>query len=72
MTTIFFQGTYPFRYFLVDLFGDVSEVSAKEFNEIVGFNRNIVPMRYDPNNINRQNFFLDGILIGYRERFANS
>ena len=66
---IIYQGSYPFKYYLLDLFtNEPSEVSEEEFNSAVGFNRNVIPMRYAENNINRQNFYLGDCLIAYRER----
>ena len=67
--TIFFEGSYPFRYYMLDLFDNIPfEVEEEEFFNMVGYDRSLVPMHYDKDNINRQNFFLDGVLIGYRER----
>lgn len=66
---ILYQGSYSFKHYLIDLLTDSSyEVSEDEFFSVVGYNRNLVPMHYDKGNINRQNFFLDGTLIAYRER----
>lgn len=63
-------STRPWRYFLAPLFADFEpiEVSSKEFFECVGYNRSLVPMKYDENNINRQNFYLNGELIAFRFR----
>lgn len=61
-------GTLPFSYYLVDAWGDAYEVSEDEFYSVVGRDRDIIPMSYDSNNINRQNFYCDGLLFGYRER----
>lgn len=68
---IVFCGAKDFTYFLSDLFtGEFYEVSDSEFFEIVGTDRDFIPMRYAEDNINRQNFFFNGELIAYRERFA--
>lgn len=68
-TTIVYNGSCPFKYYLVNILTDNGyEVSEEEFFRAVGTDRSVVPMRYDENNINRQNFFLDGALIGYRVR----
>ena len=57
------------KYYLLEIFSksEPCEVSEKEFFEVVGTDRSFIPMEYEPGNINRQNFFLDGTLIGYRE-----
>lgn len=66
---IYYEGSYPFKYYLTSILLEKSyEVSEKEFFEVIGFDRSLVPMKRDKNNINRQNFFLDNDLIGYRER----
>ncbi len=66
---IFYEGSYPFRYYLLGLMDNIPfEVEEAEFFNVVGYDRRLVPMHYDKDNINRQNFFLDGNLIGYRER----
>ena len=58
------------KYYLTDIFTcEPEEVDEKEFFRIVGYNRDVCPMHYEPNNINRRNFFLNDILIGYIERF---
>lgn len=44
------------------------DCSEEEFFSVVGYNRSLVPMHYDKGNINRQNFFLGGTMIAYRER----
>lgn len=67
--TIVYVGSNPFKYYLVDIFFENEyEVDEDEFFGVVGTDRDIVPMRYDINNINRQNFFLNDRLIGYRIR----
>ena len=67
--TIIYQGSYPFKYYLLELLTDTPyEVSEEEFFSVVGYNRSLVPMHYDKDNINRQNFFLGGTMIAYRER----
>lgn len=67
--TIFYQGSYPFKCYLLDILtNEPYEVSEEEFFSVVGYDRSLVPMHYDKDNINRQNFFLDGNLIAYRER----
>lgn len=64
-----YRGSYPFKYYLLEVFTGVPyEVSEDEFFNVVGFDRRIIPMHYDEDNINRQNFFLAGEIIGYRER----
>lgn len=70
MRGIFFEGPYPWTYYLTGFFGeeDVFKVSEDDFFDVVGFNRTLIPMRYDSNNINRQNFYMDDILLGYRVR----
>lgn len=65
---IFYYGSYPWRYYMVMPFGDPLEVNEDEFFRLVGTNRRLVPMKYDKDNINRQNFYLDGCLIGFRVR----
>ena len=67
--TIFYRGSYPFKYYLLNVItGAPYEVSEEDFFLVVGYNRRLVPMHYDKENINRQNFFMGGNLIGYRER----
>lgn len=69
MRTIFYMGSYPWRYYNVSwLSGEVEEVTEEEFFALVGYDRVSVPMRYDSKNINRQNFFLNDYIIAYRER----
>lgn len=69
MKTIIYQGSCPFIYYLVNgISGEPYKVSEEEFFKVVGYKRSVVPMHYDKDNINRQNFFLDGNLIGYRVR----
>lgn len=69
MRAIFYQGSYPFTYYLVSVItGDSYEVSEDEFFSVVGYDRSLVPMHYNRDNVNRQDFFLDGDLIGYRIR----
>lgn len=70
MQTVIYQGGYPFRYFLLDLFtNEPLEVSEEEFFKVVGYNRGLIPMHYDKENINRQNFFWGDSLIVYRTRY---
>ena len=70
--TIIYKGNYPFRYYVQNLLIDEAyEVSEKEFWAVVGYDRSLVTMNYDKDNINRQNFFMDGVLIAYRERKLN-
>ena len=64
----YYCGSKPFIYYLLDALHKPINVSEDEFFSVVGFDRSLVPMEYDKDNINRQNFFLDGRLIGYRER----
>lgn len=67
--TIVYEGSYPFKYYLVELLTDTPyEVSEDEFFKVVGYNRRVVPMHYDKENINRQNFYMDNTLIAYRVR----
>ena len=67
--TIIYQGSYPFRYYLLNILTNKPyEVSEEVFFNIVGYDRDFIPMHYDKDNINRQNFFLDGAIIAYRER----
>lgn len=67
--TIIYKGSFPFTYYLCDLFtGEPIRVTEKEFFNIVGYNRKTVPMHYDKNNVNRQNFFLGNAILGYRVR----
>ena len=65
---IFYSGSRRFTYFLFDALHKPIKVSENEFFRVVGFDRSIVPMEYDKDDINRQNFYLDGRLIGYRQR----
>lgn len=67
--TIIYTNSSRFtKHYLIDLFDNAVEVSEQEFFDIVGYDRSIVPMKYEPNNVNRQNFFLNDFLIGYRTR----
>ena len=66
---IFYCGSSPFTYYLLDALSKAYKVSEDEFFSVVGFDRSVVPMEYDFENINRQNFFLNGRLIGYRIRY---
>lgn len=66
---IMYQGSYPFRYYLLNILTNKPcEVSEELFFTVVGYDRTLVPMHYDKNNINRQNFFCKGRIIAYRER----
>lgn len=66
---VIYEGSYPWKYFLINgLTSEAYEVSEKEFFELVGTDRDVVPMEYEKGNVNRQNFFLDNNIIGYRER----
>lgn len=65
---IFYFGSSSFMYYLFDALKKPHRVSEDEFFSVVGFDRSILPMEYDSENINRQNFFLNGLLIGYRIR----
>lgn len=64
-----YSGSYPFRYYLISILtNEPYLVSENEFFKVVGYDRRLIPMYYDKNNINRQNFYLDGMIIAYRER----
>ena len=75
-------GSAPFRYFITSPFdpyddNQAMEVSEAEFFDLVGFNRDLVPMRYDKNNINRQNFYSEDAVgrefpVAFRIRGKNS
>jgi len=57
------------RYFLLNAISEeFYEVTETEFFEVVGYDRGIVPMKTDENNINKHNFFLSGEFIGYSIR----
>jgi hypothetical protein len=68
MSKFVYCGPKPFECFIVDIFGNSISVSEDEFFKLVGFDRELVPMHYDKNNINRQNFYLNDNLIAYRVR----
>lgn len=51
---------------MIDLLEEPIEVTEEEFFKVVGTDREIVPMRYQEGNVNRQNFYLNDMLIGYR------
>lgn len=69
LNTIIYQGSYSFNYYLVDIFtNEPYSVCEKDFFSVVGYDRSVVPMHYHKDNINRQDFFLHDILIGYRVR----
>ena len=68
MATIIYRGSYPFKYYLLDPFGKPIQVTEEEFFDVVGYDRRIVPMKYSKETVNRQNFYLDEKLIGYRIR----
>lgn len=67
---IYKKRNYVEHYYLQNMRveGEFYEVSEKNFWVIVGFDRNLVPMEYEPGNVNRKNFYLDGQLIAYLER----
>lgn len=70
---IVYKRSCLFKYYLISLLtGDSYLVSEREFFKVVGFDRDLVPMRYDENDINKQNFFMDGVLVAYRVRKAES
>lgn len=67
--TIVYAGGNSFKYYLIEILtNNGHEVSEEEFFSVVGMDRDIVPMKYNKDNINRQDFFLDDVLIGYRVR----
>lgn len=67
--TMVYFGNRPFKYYLISIItGNGYEVSEEDFFNVVGTDRRTIPMHYDKENINRQNFFLDSTLIGYRVR----
>lgn len=68
MATIIYRGSYPFKYYLLDLFDKPIKVTEEEFFDVVGYNRRIVPMKYSKETVNRQNFYSNEKLIGYRIR----
>ena len=66
---VIYRGSLQWKYFLVNvLTNEAHEVSEKEFYDMVGTDRDVIPMEYEKGNVNRQNFFLDNNIIGYRER----
>lgn len=66
---IIFVESGVFKYYLPDLFyGNFYEVSESDFFDVVGTDRNAIPMEYDEGNINRQNFVYKGEIIACRER----
>lgn len=68
--TILYIGSSSFReHYLFDILTNKPyKVTESEFFFVVGYDRCLVPMHYDNNNINRQNFYFNDLLIGYRER----
>lgn len=69
MKAVFYQGSYPWKYFNISwLTGKAEEVTEENFFKLVGTDRRVVPMHYDKENINRQNFYLNDMLIAYRTR----
>lgn len=68
--SIYRKVNYVDHYYLQDMMveGEFYEVSENDFWIIVGFDRTLVPMEYEPGNVNRKNFYLGGQLIGYLER----
>ena len=60
----------PYRYYLKSvIMGDFYEVNEAEFWGIVGHGRHqIVKVCPDAANANRQNYFMNHVLIGYREK----
>lgn len=68
---IIYEGTSRWNYYLSNPFekdGEPLAVSEEDFFQCVGFDRNLVQMKYQEKNINRQNFYLDDMLLGYRCR----
>lgn len=68
---IIYEGTLRWNYYLSNPFekdGEPLAVSEEDFFQCVGFDRNLVQMKYQEKNINRQNFYLDDMLLGYRCR----
>ena len=64
VNVLMYQGSYPFRYYLLNMLTNKPcEVSEELFFTIVGYDRTLVPMHYDKNNINRQNFFFPSALM---------
>ena len=58
-----------FHYYLKSvIMGDFYEVSEVEFFSVVGYDRDVVKMEYEPGNINRQIFCLNNEVIAYRQR----
>lgn len=68
MKTILYSTNHFTKHYLIDLLEEPIEVTEEEFFKVVGMDREIVPMRYQEGNVNRQNFYLNDELIGYREK----
>ena len=71
MRTIIFEGPQPWEYYLITpFFGKAEKVTEEMFFAIVGHDRRETPMRYEPGNVNRQNFYAGDTdtLLGYRVR----
>lgn len=68
-TIVYVSGSAFREHYLLDILtGKPCKVTEDVFFSVVGYDRQLVPMHYDKDNINRQNFYLDGAMIGYRER----
>lgn len=68
-TIVYFNGSAFTEHYLFNILtGEPYKVTEDLFFAVVGYDRKLIPMHYDKDNINRQNFYLDGVLLGYRER----
>lgn len=69
---VFFQGNSRIRYFFVYPFmGTEIEVSEEDFFALVGYDRDRIPSRYAHGNVNRKDFYKNGVLIAYLIREKN-
>lgn len=73
MEMFVYCSTRPWRYYITSPFApfddtEAFEVSEKDFDACVGYDRRLVPMHYDSENINRQNFYMNDVLIAFRVR----
>lgn len=54
------------KYFLYDSFFGDTEVSEKDFYDVINVNKFYFDREFEPGNVNRLNFFHNGDLWGYR------
>lgn len=61
-----YETTKEWKYTLIDCFGNHIKTNEELFFTDVGYDRKACPMEWETPN--KQVFYLNGIIVGYRER----